>query len=25
LRDIDRHDVARLCETFGLQPPADHR
>ncbi len=25
LRDIDRHDVAVLCERFGLQPPENHR
>jgi len=25
LRDIDRHDVAVLCETFGLPPPTGHR
>ena len=25
LRDIDRHDVAALCERFGLQPPESYR
>jgi len=25
LREIDRHDVAALCERFGLQPPEDFR
>jgi len=25
LRDIDRHDVALLCEHFGLQPPESYR
>jgi lincosamide nucleotidyltransferase A/C/D/E len=25
LRDIDRHDVALLCEHFGLQPPENYR
>ena len=25
LRDIDRHDVAVLCEHFGLQPPENNR
>src|SRR5262245_17790323 len=24
LREVDRHDVALLCQHFGLQPPADH-
>ena len=24
-REIDRHDVAVLCERFGLQPPASYR
>jgi lincosamide nucleotidyltransferase A/C/D/E len=25
LREVDRHDVAVLCEHFGLQPPEDFR
>jgi lincosamide nucleotidyltransferase A/C/D/E len=25
LREVDRHDVAVLCERFGLQPPEDFR
>ena len=25
LRETDRHDVAVLCERFGLQPPDDYR
>jgi lincosamide nucleotidyltransferase A/C/D/E len=25
LRNTDRHDVAVLCERFGLQPPENHR
>ncbi len=25
LRDQDRHDVMLLCETFGLEPPAEYR
>jgi lincosamide nucleotidyltransferase A/C/D/E len=24
LRDVDRHDVALLCEAFSLHPPTDH-
>ena len=25
VRDVDRHDVAVLCEHFGLRPPPDYR
>ena len=25
VRDVDRHDVALLCEHFGLQPPESYR